>query len=58
MTVLNFQSRFLIWMELGYFGKECKFHKDSQPWDLSVPNTNLLFFYGIKKHVCMPMHCA
>jgi hypothetical protein len=46
-------------MVQGYFGKECthecKFHKDSQPYDLSVPNTNSLFFYGIK-NTCVHAH--
>jgi len=59
-SAFNLQSRFLMWMEQGYFGKECthecKFHK---PYDLSVPNTNSLFFYGIKiTCVCVPMHSA
>jgi hypothetical protein len=58
-AVLNLQSRFLMWVEHGYFGKEstheCRFHKDSQPQGLSVPNTNSLFFYGIK-NTCVHAH--
>ena len=49
-------------MEQGYFGKEwtheCKFHKNSQPQDLSVPNTTHSSFMVLKIQVHMPMHSA